>query len=76
VQGALRPGGRFAFTVDTLDGPGDFRITPWAHFMHAPAYIRRLAAACNLRILTAQPVAFPRDGGHDAPGLVFVLAKD
>jgi predicted TPR repeat methyltransferase len=71
---ALRPGGRFAFTLDTLDGPGDYRMTPWAHFAHAPAYLERVLAEAHLRKLSLQHVRFPRDGGHEAQGVVVVAS--
>ncbi len=75
VHQALRPGGRFAFTIDALEGPGDFSMTPWAHFAHALAYVQNLAASTHLQAVHVQKVLFPRDGGHEAPGFVVVLSR-
>jgi predicted TPR repeat methyltransferase len=75
VHQALRPGGRFAFTIDTFDGSGDYRLTPWVHFAHSLAYVQSLAVKVQLHAVKVQKVAFPRDGGHEAPGCVIVLAR-
>ena len=75
VKNALRPAGRFAFTVDLLqDGNSDYRLTPWVLFAHAPGYLERVAQQTHLQILGTQPVAFPRDGGVSTAGLVMVLS--
>ncbi len=71
---ALRPGGRFAFTIDLLlEGDADYRLTPWIHFAHARAYLDRLVRATQMQTVRTQEVAFPRDGGFTAAGLVMVL---
>jgi predicted TPR repeat methyltransferase len=75
VHDALRPGGRFAFTIDSLDGPGDYRVTPWAHFAHSLAYVQNLAARTQMQAATVEKVVFPREGGRDAPGFVVVLSR-
>ena len=75
VHQALRPGGRFAFTVDLHNGPEEYRVTPWLHFAHSWPYIQALASRANLRQVRVQRVVFPRDGGHDVPGLVVILDR-
>jgi predicted TPR repeat methyltransferase len=74
VRQALRPGGRFAFTVDLLEGADDYRMTPWVHFAHSRGYLQRVASANRLREVRVNSVLFPRDGGKVATGLVIVLA--
>ena len=49
VHQAMRPGGRFAFTVDLLEGAGDYRLTPWVHFAHSRSYLQQSAARAHLR---------------------------
>ena len=34
VRRALRPGGRFAFTVELLEDAGNYRLTRFAYFAH------------------------------------------
>ena len=75
IQQALRPGGRFAFTIDRLEGAGDYRLMPWIHFAHSLAYVENLAATTRMQMVQAQKVVFPRDGGHEAPGFVVVLSR-
>jgi predicted TPR repeat methyltransferase len=75
VRRALRPGGRFAFTVDLLrDGP-DYRLTPWIHFAHSRRYLERLANETSMREIAEQDVVFPREDGLHANGLVVVLNR-
>jgi predicted TPR repeat methyltransferase len=76
VRRALRPGGRFAFTVDLLDGPGDYRLTPWVHFAHSRAYLEQVTRTAPLQLAHERAVVFPRDAGHAAAGLVMVLRVD
>jgi predicted TPR repeat methyltransferase len=76
VRHALRPGGRFAFTVDLLDGPGEYRLTPWVHFAHSRAYLEEVARKAHLQEVNVRNVVFPRDAGHAATGLVVVLRVD
>ncbi len=75
VQRVLRPGGRFAFTVDLLDGADDYRMSLWVHFAHSRPYLRRLMAETQLQEVSVKEVMFPREGGHSAAGLVMVLAR-
>ncbi len=75
VHKALRPGGRFAFTIDLLEGDGDFKLMPWIHFAHSLTYVQHLAAASPLQTICMQKVFFPRDGGHEAPGFVIVMSR-
>jgi len=74
VHQALRPGGRFAFTVDLLEGAGDYHLTPWVHFAHSHTYLQRVAAKTHLQEVGVKEVMFPRNDGKQAAGLVIVLA--
>jgi predicted TPR repeat methyltransferase len=74
VYAALRAGGRFAFTVDVLEG-ADYRLLPFGHYAHARGYLQRAAAAAGLHEVSASPAVFPREGGPNAAGLVVVLAR-
>ncbi|MBP2290622.1 tetratricopeptide repeat protein [Azospirillum rugosum] len=69
---ALRAGGRFAATVERLDGEG-FALGPTRRYAHAEAYLRATAEAAGLRILLLEPCAPRREKGVDVPGLLFVV---
>jgi predicted TPR repeat methyltransferase len=77
VRRALRPGGRFAFTVDLLETPNgeDYRLLPHVHFAHDRNYLRRAAAAAGLEVVRIDDVLFPREIGVKVKGLVVVLTR-
>jgi predicted TPR repeat methyltransferase len=77
VRQALRPGGRFAFTVDLLQPPNgaDYKLMPYLHFAHSRDYLRRAAAEAGLEIVRMDDVLFPREVGVKVAGLVLVLAR-
>jgi predicted TPR repeat methyltransferase len=74
VHRLLRPGGRFVFTVDLCDGPG-YRLLPFVHFAHSRAYLHETATRAQLHEARVDPVAFPRDSGRQAAGLVVVWSR-
>jgi predicted TPR repeat methyltransferase len=77
VHGALRPGGRFAFTAELLEGPDcpPYRLLPVNHFAHSRAYLQALASMTGLQEVCTNPVVLPRGGGQEVAGLVVVLAR-
>ncbi|HYD67462.1 tetratricopeptide repeat protein [Azospirillum sp.] len=77
---ALRSGGRFAATVERLegerlDGEG-FALGPSRRYAHAPHYIVGTAAAAGLRVLLMDDCVPRRERQAPVPGLVFVLGRD
>lgn len=71
---ALVSGGRFAATVERLNGEG-FALGPARRYAHAESYLRRMAADAGLNVLLLEPCAPRREKGVDVPGLLFVLEK-
>ncbi|WP_426189207.1 tetratricopeptide repeat protein [Massilia sp. DWR3-1-1] len=71
---ALRPGGRFCFSVELAD-QADFVLTPSRRYAHSAAYIGALAAANGLAVIEAAGAPLRRERGADVDGVVFVLAK-
>ncbi|WP_448204731.1 tetratricopeptide repeat protein [Azospirillum sp. sgz302134] len=71
---ALVPGGRFAATVERLEGDG-FALGPARRYAHAESYLRRTAAEHGLTVLLLEPCAPRREKGKEVPGLLFVLEK-
>ena len=71
---ALRPGGRFAGTVESSDG-ADFVLGPARRYAHSDSYIRRAAAEAGLRIPCLSEASPRLEKGVPLPGLLFVLEK-
>ncbi|WP_448187527.1 methyltransferase domain-containing protein [Azospirillum sp. sgz301742] len=71
---ALAPGGRFAATVERLDGDG-FSLGPARRYAHSVAYLRETAAAAGLDVLLLEDCSPRREKQAPVPGLVFVLGK-
>lgn len=74
AAGALAPGGRFAATVERLDGDG-FALGPERRYAHAEAHVRAAAAAAGLSVRLLEPCSPRRERQAPVSGLVFVLAR-
>ncbi len=75
---ALRPGGRFAATVERLEGgaaAGGYALGPSRRYAHAESYLRETAAAAGLEVLLVEPCSSRREKGVGVPGLLFILEK-
>ena len=59
VQGALPPGGLFAFSVETTMAE-DFRLGEKCRYAHHPDYLRRLADETGLLVMSMQEVVCRR----------------
>jgi predicted TPR repeat methyltransferase len=76
VRDALKPGGLFAFTVESIDdGTGDFVLRPTRRYAHSPAYLRRLAMEVGLTEQYVKPATLRAGETGDVAGLVFVFAR-
>lgn len=71
VAGALRPFGRFAFTVEVHDGPG-FVLRESQRFAHSQSYITDLLAQGGFGRIDVQEVDLRKDRGAPVPALVVV----
>lgn len=74
VHAAVRPGGRFAFTVETVEG-ADYRLLSGLRFVHSAAYIRRVAAQAGFSVVAMNPIIIRTEDGLPLAGLTVVLAK-
>jgi predicted TPR repeat methyltransferase len=74
VRRVLAPGGRFAFTVERLEGGEGWRLGPHHRYAHAPAYVTAAAARAGFAIVRADPVSARSEKGAPVPGLLVVLA--
>lgn len=75
AAGHLAPGGRFAATVERLEGPEDFILGPARRYAHSERYVRSVAAAAGLRVVMMEPCTPRREKGVGVPGLLFVLER-
>ena len=67
----LRPGGRFAFTVEAQEGDG-FTVRPSGRFAHSLAYLRDLASKHGFVELIAKQVVLRKESATDIKGYVVV----
>lgn len=75
---ALRPAGRFAATVERLDGEAatsGYALGASRRYAHSEAYLREMAAAAGLTVLLMEPCSPRREKGVGVPGLLFIMEK-
>lgn len=72
VHRVLRPGGRFAFSIQTHDAEGVI-IGEDRRVHHAPALIKALAQ--DFTLLEEAPVSTRLDRGQPVPGALFLLRR-
>jgi predicted TPR repeat methyltransferase len=75
VARALRPGGWFAFSVESLaaEGSAGYAITASNRYAHAPAYVRACAAAAGLKVADQRDAVLRHEHGAEVGGLLFLL---
>jgi predicted TPR repeat methyltransferase len=74
VRRVLAPGGRFAFTVERLEGGEGWRLGPQHRYAHAPGYVTAAAERAGFAVARAGPVSVRSEKGVPVPGLLVVLA--
>ncbi len=70
---ALRPGGQFAFSVETHEGAG-FALRPSRRYAHALSYLRECAARHQFVENKVQPIALRHEFGRVIAGMIVVLS--
>ena len=75
VAGLLAPDGLFAFSVEKLDGGGDFALQPSRRFAHSPAYVRDMLDANGLSLLSLEERTIRQDRGAPITGLIAVAGR-
>jgi predicted TPR repeat methyltransferase len=75
VAAALRPGGRFAFSVESLapDGGAGHAITASNRFAHTPDYVGACAAQAGLQVVERRDAVLRKEHGADVAGMLFLL---
>jgi predicted TPR repeat methyltransferase len=75
VQGGLRPGGHFAFSIEQHEGTSDYALQNTSRYAHGIGYVTQLAAAHAMRVLLQQPCVLRSNAGADVEGWVLVLQR-
>jgi predicted TPR repeat methyltransferase len=78
---ALRPGGRFAFSCETLADAGNgaarsapgYAITASNRYAHARAYVEATARAAGFEVVAVEPAALRREHGAEVAGQLVLL---
>jgi predicted TPR repeat methyltransferase len=77
VARALRAGGWFAFSVESLapdqDTGAGYAITASNRFAHAPGYVRACAAAAGFNVVQTVDAVLRKEHGLDVDGMLFLL---
>ncbi|NYE63680.1 putative TPR repeat methyltransferase [Duganella sp. 1224] len=74
VYAALRPGGRFCFSVEAGDG-ADYVLRPSNRYAHTEDYLRRLAAQMGFTVLAMQSLDARQENGAPIAAHAFLLCK-
>jgi predicted TPR repeat methyltransferase len=76
VQGALHPGGHFAFSIEQHDGAGEYALQATSRYAHGIGYVTQLAARHAMRVQIQQHCVLRSNAGADVEGWVLVLQRD
>jgi predicted TPR repeat methyltransferase len=74
VARVLAPGGLFAFTVETHDGPG-VSLQETLRYAHGTDHVRAAVASAGLTLLTLEPASTRTEKGAPVQGLVVVARR-
>jgi len=74
VHAALRPGGRFCFSVEAGDG-ADYVLRPSNRYAHTPSYLQRLAGETGFTVLASQAISAREENGAPIAGHALLLCK-
>ena len=73
---ALKPGGRFMFSVELMGQAGEgFAILPAGRYTHAPSYVEEVARAAGLQVAAATELGLRREANGPVPAMLFALDK-
>ncbi|MRW91584.1 tetratricopeptide repeat protein [Duganella sp. FT80W] len=74
VHAALRPGGRFCFSVEAGEGD-DYVLRPSNRYAHTLDYLRRLAGETGFNVLATQALEARHENGEPIAAHALVLCK-
>jgi predicted TPR repeat methyltransferase len=71
---ALRPGGRFCFSVEAGEG-ADYALRPSNRYAHTPAYLHRLATETGFTVLAIETLDARQENGAPIAALALILSR-
>ena len=72
----LRPGGRFAFSIEQPSQACDsYRLEPSGRYAQSLAYVRQLARAAGLAECSCREAVIRKHGAQTLPGQLLVLQR-
>lgn len=74
VHAALRPGGRFCFSVEAGEG-ADYVLRPSNRYAHTLEYLQRLAAATGFTILATQAMEARQENGAPIAAHAIIMTR-
>lgn len=76
AAGSLSGGGLFAFTIEELQGQGDFVLLPAGRYAHGRDYVISAFVLAGLRLVAEEPFAIRHEAGRDVAARIFVFRKE
>jgi predicted TPR repeat methyltransferase len=73
---ALRAGAVFAFSVEALQGDGEYALRRSGRYAHTAAYLHTLAQAHCFTVDSLAPHTLRQDAGEDVAGYIAVLSRN
>ncbi|MBZ9678115.1 class I SAM-dependent DNA methyltransferase [Mesorhizobium sp. ES1-1] len=75
IAGLLVDDGLFAFSVEKLDGDGDFVLQPSRRYAHSERYVREVLAANGFLVLSLETTVIRQDRREPVSGLVILAVR-
>ena len=75
ISTALKPGGLFAFSIESEEEGDDFVLRPTGRYAHSIGYIKKLAEVSRLREVHLEESILRMDKGRPINGYIVVLGK-
>jgi len=75
VARALKPDSLFAFSVERLEGDGDYRLTESRRYAHGADYLQSLAASQGFVTVAFEMASTRKDRDHPVPGYLMLLRR-
>lgn len=75
TRAALRPGGRFVFTVERSEAEAGWRLDATGRYQHSEPYLRQTAVAAGLAVAFVKPVVTRTEYGKAVQSYVVALER-
>ena len=75
ISRIMAAGAVFAFSIEALSGDEEYKLQANGRYAQSSAYINKLAALCDLRVILAEKTELRKQGANDAQGEIYILQK-